>query len=72
MSITDRAGADEYNEALGGKAGDRARWVANVTDRLMGELIKGYAKAGLKFPNDDRCFNVEVEVFKAAMISNRV
>ena len=70
MTILNRKAADEYNDALGEKLGSRAKWVANVTDRLMGELMEGYAKAGLKFPNDDRAFNVEVAIFKAALEAN--
>ncbi len=72
MNIVDRITADEYNTALAGQAGARAKWVANVTDRLMGELVKSFEEAGLKFPGDDRCFNVEVAVFKAAIDANRV
>lgn len=70
MTIMDRKTANEYNAAIGGELGDRAKWVANVTDRLMGELIDGYQKAGLKFPGDDRAFNVEVAIFKAALEAN--
>jgi hypothetical protein len=70
MTIRDRKTADEYNDAIGEKLGARAKWVASVTDRLMGELMEGYEKAGLKFPNDDRAFNVEVAIFKAAMEAN--
>lgn len=70
MSITDRAAANEYNDAIGEKLGQRAKWVAGVTDRLMGDLVKGFHKAGLKFPGDDRCFNLEVAIFKVAMEAN--
>lgn len=70
MTILDRKTADEYNAALRGDIGDRAKWVANVTSRLMGELKEGFENAGLKFPGDDRCFNVETAVFKAAKEAN--
>ncbi len=71
MTIIDRKTADEYNAAIGGELGERAKWVASVTDRLMGELRDGYEQAGLKFPGDDRCFNVECAIFKAAFEANR-
>jgi hypothetical protein len=70
--MTDKNTADAYNAALGGDAGAKARWVAGVTDRLMGELIKGFEDAGLKFPGDDRCFNVEAAIYKAAISVNEV
>lgn len=70
MSIIDRTTCDKYNAAIGGELGDRAKWVASVTDRLMGELIEGYEKAGLKFPGDDRTFNVEAAIFKVALEAN--
>ena len=70
MTTINKAAADAYNAALGGDAGAKARWVAGVTDRLMGELIKGFEDAGLKFPGDDRCFNVEAAIFKAAIEVN--
>ena len=70
MTIIDRKTADKYNAAIGGELGDRAKWVANVTDRLMGELRNGYEEAGLTFPGDDRFFNVECAIFKAALEAN--
>ena len=72
MTIADRTAAAEYNAAICGDSTARAKWVAGVTDRLMGDLVRGFADAGLKFPGDDRCFNVEVAVFKVAMEANRV
>ena len=71
MTILDRKAADEYNAAIGGELGKRAKWVANVTDRLMSELRDGYEQAGLKFPGDDRCFNVECAIFKTALEANQ-
>lgn len=70
MTTINKAAADAYNAALGGDAGAKARWVAKVTDRLMGDLMQGFLDAGLKFPGDDRCFNVEAAIFKAAIEVN--
>lgn len=71
MTVIDRKTADKYNAAIGGELGDQAKWVAFVTDRLMGKLRDGYEEAGLKFPGDDRCFNVECAIFKAALEANQ-
>lgn len=70
MTIIDRDTADKYNAAISGELGDRAEWVAKVTDRLMGELRNGYEEAGLRFPGDDRCFNLECAIFKVALEAN--
>jgi len=71
MTRTNYEDREFYYDALQDKAGGRAKIVAETTDRLMGELLKGFINAGLKFPNDDRCFAVEIAVFKTAMEANK-
>jgi hypothetical protein len=71
MTTTDKTTADAYNAALGGDAGAKALWVASVTSRLMGELVQGFEDAGLKFPNNDRCFNAEAAIYRAAISANK-
>jgi hypothetical protein len=66
MSINNREAANEYFEAVAGNGTIQTVELAETTDRAMAAMLEVFKEAGVRFPNDDRCANIEVEIFKAA------
>ncbi len=71
MTIQSRDTASEYFGIISdGHASGRLAHIAETTDRAIEAMLEVFKAAGLKFPGDDRCANIEVAVYAAAKAVN--
>ena len=72
MSIENRELAAEYFAILSdGHASTRLAQIAETTDRAMEAALDVFREAGVAFPNDDTCANIEVALYAAAKRAHR-
>lgn len=78
MTLANTKSAEHYIEALSGHLVQRgpkgkaanAYYVACVVNEAMEAALDVIQTYNLKFPDDDRCMNIEVAIFQEAMAAN--
>lgn len=71
MNIQNRSLANEYFSILSdGHATGRLAEIAEATDRAVDAILNEFKRAGLNFPGDDRCANIELAIYAAAKSVN--
>ena len=71
MTIQSRELASEYFGIISdGHASGRLALIAETTDKAVEAMLEVFKAAGLKFPGDDRCANLEVAIYAAAKSAN--
>ena len=65
MTIKNHDLHDEYFDTLsGGHASLRLKKIAETTDQAIAAMLDVFKQNGIAFPGDDRCANIEVEVYR--------
>jgi hypothetical protein len=67
MTDKNRELASEYFGILSdGHASSRLAHIADTTDRAIEAMLEVFKAAGLNFPGDDRCAEIELAVYATA------
>ena len=71
MTICNTQEASEYFGILSnGHASGRLTYIAETTEKAVEAMLEVFSAAGLKFPNDDRCANIELSIYQIAKSVN--